>query len=112
MNTKLAEITRYACDTGDITLMRDGAQYSVLQRKYSPEHGVCVSKCRVYNFIDYELALDKYKDLIEILNGRRPINMCTCKSRRQKCSAKNCPTKLGGPAFWQMFRDACLYKSR
>ncbi len=107
----LKEIKTYESEYGNVSLMRDMGGYSVLLSKYLNGYS-SIMRCRARSFADIELALDQYRDFIEFLHGRQPVNMCSCKSRRQSCSAKNCPKKLGGVAYWQLFRNSCLYRTR
>lgn len=95
---------------GEVFFYEDGNAFSVLMKQYI---GDGTFHCKVFTTPDYEVAVDKYKGYMEILNGDTPARVCVSNpNRRRKCSAENCPKKLGGSAFWQLFRDSCLYRTK
>ncbi len=62
---------------------------------------------------DFEEAIDEYRACIDKLNGRTPARTCVVNPvERCKCSAANCPKSLGGAAYWQIFRESCLYRTK
>lgn len=64
-------------------------------------------------FYDFDVAVDEYRACIDKLHGRTSARTCTANAAgRCKCSAANCPKSLGGAAFWQIFRESCLYRTK
>ena len=89
--------------TGDNT-------FTVAMEKFSPLGNSHILQHTVY---DFEEAVDEYRAYIDKLHDRVPARMCAANPvRRCACSPKNCPQEFGGPAFWQMFRESCMKRSR
>ncbi len=105
----LKEIASYECDKGKAYLVKGMNSFFVLM-------GKCVRKgvyrCKTFSTKNYELALDKYKGYIEILNGRNPLYKCVFYSKSRSCKPNNCPKKLGGSDYWAIFREVCLFRTR
>lgn len=88
----------------------DEKTFTVAMEKFSP-----LGNSHIWQrtFYDFDVAIDEYRACIDKLNGRTPARMCMANpNRRCKCSAQNCPNKLGGVAFWQLFRESCLNRTK
>lgn len=106
----LKEILCYEDYNGDVTLLKEEDCYSVVMKKFI---SAGTFRCKIFSSKDYDVALDKYNDYIEELNGRKPVRVCVSNpNRRRRCNAKNCPKKLGGEDYWRLFREACLFRTR
>ena len=89
--------------TGDNT-------FTVAMEKFSP-----LGNSHIWQrtFYDFEVAVDEYRACIDKLHGRTPARTCAVNPNgHRKCSAANCPKSLGGAAFWQIFRESCLYRTK
>lgn len=88
--------------TGDNT-------FTVAMEKFSPLGNSHIFQHTVY---DFEEAVDEYRAYIDKLHDRVPARMCAANpNHRCKCSPQNCPQKIGGAAFWQLFRESCLNRT-
>lgn len=106
----LKKIFSYENKLGNVYLLKEIKCFSVLMEKR-----ICAGnyRCKTFSTEDYEIAIDKYKEYIEILNGRKPVCMCVSNpNRRRRCTAKNCPKRLGGADYWRLFRESCLFRTR
>lgn len=89
--------------TGDNT-------FTVAMEKFSP-----LGNSHIWQrtFYDFDVAVDEYRACVDKLNNRTSARMCAANpAARCKCSANNCPKYLGGAAFWQIFRESCLYRTK
>ncbi len=106
----LKKIVSYENKNGNVYLFKETKGFSVLMEKR-----ICPGnfRCKAFSTENYEIAIDKYKECIELLNGRNPVCQCVSNpNRRRRCTAKNCPKKLGGEDYWRIFRESCLYRTR
>ena len=88
----------------------DEKTFTVAMEKFSPLGNSHILQHTVY---DFEEAVDEYRAYIDKLHDRVPARMCAANPvARCKCSAANCPKSLGGAAFWQIFRESCLYRTK
>ncbi len=99
---------QYLTDKGSVYIIKDFSGFSVLlQENVAPGSYHCLIK----SFIDLENAIDAYKAGIDKLNGRQSPRVCGIRpNRHMKCLAKNCPKRLGGPDYWRLFRESCMYR--
>ena len=47
------------------------------------------------------------------IDWTEPVRTYSCKfnpKRSRSCFIKNCPRKLGGEAYWEMFAESCLFR--
>lgn len=106
----LKEILYYEDYNGDVSLLKEDKSFSVIMKRFI---SAGTFRCKIFSSKDYDIALDKYNDYIEALNGRKPVRICVYNpNRRRSCNAKNCPKKLGGEDYWRLFREACLFRTR
>ena len=106
----LQKIGSYGNKMGNVYLFKETNVFSVLMEKV-----ICAGhfRCKAFTTENYEIAIDKYKECIELLNGRKPVCMCVSNpNRRRRCTNNNCPKKLGGEDYWILFREACLYRTK
>ncbi len=103
-------LAKYHDEKGSVFISKeDNAFFVVMQKKNGPG----VYHCYTKGFYDFEEAIDEYKACIDKLYDKVADRVCVVRQNRHcKCSAKNCPKKLGGKAYWQLFRDACLFRTR
>lgn len=116
---------KYSDKNGEVCMFKDNGIYNynakifeqgdvfsvVMKQFYTP--GSCQYESRAYIYYDLEQAIDEYRACIDKLHNRVPARMCAANPvRRCACSPKNCPQEFGGPAFWQMFRESCMKRSR
>ncbi len=88
----------------------DENTFTVAMEKISPSGNSHILQHTVY---DLEEAVDEYRACIDKLHGRTPARTCAVNPNgHRKCSAANCPKSLGGAAFWQIFRESCLYRTK
>ena len=88
----------------------DEKTFTVAMEKFSPLGNSDIWQHTVY---DFEEAVDEYRACVDKLNGRTSARTCVANpAGRCKCSANNCPKSLGGAAFWQIFRESCLYRTK
>lgn len=99
----------YSCRAGEVFLYEDGKVFSVLMKKYTTSGNY---KCKTFSTDNYNIGVDKYKYFIGELKGNPPARKCDFRARVCKCSPEKCPKKIGGVAYWELFRDACLYRTR
>lgn len=60
----------------------------------------------------FEVACRYLRDEIK---WTEPVRKFTCKynpNRSRGCTDKNCPKKLGGAAYWEMFGANCMHRYR
>lgn len=100
----------YVANNGEVFMFNNETMFSVfMKRKVQPG----LFRCYVRNFYEFEEALDDYKACIDKLNNRVPARMCSVNPKhRRRCCAQNCPKRLGGAAYWQLFREACLNRTK
>lgn len=100
----------YIDDKGEVLILNNDNTFSVFMKKQIQPG---FFRCYVRTYYDIEEAVDDYKACIDKLNNRIPARMCSANpKRRRKCCADNCPKKLGGPAYWQLFRETCLNRTK
>lgn len=104
-------LAKYSTTKGDLWMGRGEKYFGIACRTF-----IAPGNCRIREFgrMSYEEALEKFAELKAELDGRTYIKP-KCKysaARTRPCNSRNCPAKLGGAAFWQIFRDSCLYRKR
>lgn len=101
---------KYQDKNGEVVLFNENNAFPVMMKKQIRAGNW---KCYLRVFYDIEEAIDYYKVCIDQLNNRLPARICVINpNRRRKCCAKNCPKKLGGDAYWRLFRESCLFRTR
>lgn len=99
----------YCCRAGEVFMYEDGNTFSVLMQKYIAPGNF---KCKTFSADNYDIAVDKYKYFIGELKGNPPARKCGFRTRICKCSTEKCPKKIGGGAYWELFRESCLYRTK
>ncbi len=106
---------KYTGTRGSVRLIHDGIRYCVDIEVFD---GACTRRSQIARGT-YDAAWTLYLQYWQNFNPNvpsnklpRPIALCTFPGRNCKCVAKKCPRELGGIAFYQLFRDACLYRTK
>ena len=106
----------YENDRGDVILLKNEDTSFLVFRRIRLHFDDCKPdfyKFKSWNYTDLDFAAAKYTDCIDVLNGIP--SRCNCSfypKNIRRCKAKQCPKKLGGEAYWRLFRESCLYRSR
>ena len=116
---------KYFDENGEVYLFRPKEMYDRATNTFKPtdENTFTVGMEKISplgnseiwqrTFYDFEVAVDEYRACVDKLNNRTSARMCAANAAgRCKCSAANCPKSLGGAAFWQIFRESCLYRTK
>ncbi len=122
MRTYYENVKYYAdCENGSVYLISDGERYAVVGEflrfnQFGEEIGG-VNKFRPCANWDaaYKLYNEYWKQLHGIFPPKKvaePKRKCAFNCAGNMCRRKNCPAELGGAAYWEIFRGACLYRKR
>ncbi len=99
----------YSNRNTDVYFMRDGDTFIIRVQKYiAPGNW----NCRIYSSRNYDNALEMLEAVLTVARGGRPAKKCAFAGSFDKCDcrAANCPDRLGGVAYWQIFHRACPYR--
>ncbi|MDE6478241.1 MAG: hypothetical protein K2L94_03260 [Alphaproteobacteria bacterium] len=104
-------LQEYSVPQGDAWLLQGDVYYVVVCRtNMSPG----VVRIKQWGRLSHEAALERYARVRATLLGQ-PYVRPHCRyspSRIKVCRSKNCPAKLGGAAYWEIFATSCLFKVR
>ena len=107
-------ISSYNNNSVEIVLFKnEDASFCVLRRITHNMGSSNFYKFKSWNYTDFDFAVAKYTDCIDIANGKPArCNCCFYSKNIRRCKAKQCPKKLGGEDYWRIFRESCLYRTR
>lgn len=109
MNCKT--IKEYHAKHATVYLLQSGDKYIVRMR-------TSANQVRDMGSLKDEVMANEYFDLVRNhAMGHRPAyapdNKCTHdKDNVKTCCAANCPHRTNGPAFWELFRTICAYRTK
>ncbi len=105
---------QFHCDKGHLYILNKGQDYCVVV-EFIDDLGDEERKIRFCE--NWDAAYKKYTEFWKQLNGilppkkvSEPVSKCTFNGGCNTCRRKNCPAELGGAAYWEIFRNACLFR--
>lgn len=104
-------LVKYSTNKGDLW-MGQGEQYFGVACHTLISPGSW--RIREFGRLSHEDALEKFAELKAELDGRQYIKP-KCKysaARTRPCNLRNCPKKIGGAAYWEIFSNSCCCKVR
>lgn len=104
-------VTEYSTDNGTVMILQGTKYFCVACHTLISPGGW---RIREFGRLSYEEALEKFAEMKAELNNcvyAKP--RCKYSSvRTRPCNSRNCPKRLGGAAFWEIFSNTCCYKTR
>ena len=113
MNKKVKE---YSNHRGNVYVTFDGFSYSTKYTLYSNHKTARPTTIREWTGLDGSLAGEYFTAAKNELKGKpwvEPALSCAYPHGNMHiCRRGRCPTALGGPDYWDIFRTSCPYRHR
>lgn len=114
--SSLGAIKSYSHDNGDVYITHGDEFYAVtIIKQTSPYSEEYITRGRMDIIAATEFYDVACRYLRDEIKWTEPIRKFTCKYNQKKstrCSVENCPKKLGGPAYREIFGMACPHRGR